>query len=328
VAYQYDADGRRVNESSGGASKQYLIDRMLPYGQVVLETDGAGDLNASFTYGLERISQNRGGVSHFYLADGQGSVRQLTDSVGAVSDTYLYTAFGEALASTGTTVNDFRYVGEQLDPNSGFYYNRARWMDPGTGRMLGADPYEGDPAAPFSLHRYLYANASPVTYSDPSGKLSLLDVAITVAFVSFTFEIGLHNAGVFFQRPPDDDGYITLPEANWQWKHGQGKPLHARLDKLHLDLISTSDFNPETGKYLVNFLNPADGFDFNEGAVFGRIWLRLLSGTDVVADPAYDDYDFDYDHLSHIPENFIGRQFGGSGTPFRIFIDGLAQLPE
>jgi YD repeat-containing protein len=127
VAYQYDADGRRVRETAGVAIKQYLIDRMLPYGQVVVE----------YSYGLERISQVRGGASHFYLADGQGSVRQLTDSIGAVSDTYLYSAFGETLASTGTTVNEFLYVGEQADPNSGFYYLRARWMDPASGRFPG-----------------------------------------------------------------------------------------------------------------------------------------------------------------------------------------------
>jgi RHS repeat-associated protein len=179
VSYEYDTDGRRVKETAGGAVKQYLIDRLLPYGQVVVETDGAGDLNAEYVYGLERMSQERGGVKSYYLADGQGSVRQLTDSVGNVTDTYDYTAFGEALASTGTTVNDFRYVGEQADPNSGFYYLRARWMDPKMGLFASVDPLKGQIGIPISQHRYLYARQSPVSFTDPTGLLFFSDLSIS-----------------------------------------------------------------------------------------------------------------------------------------------------
>jgi RHS repeat-associated protein len=58
-----------------------------------------------------------------------------------VTDTYDYTAFGEELAHTGTTVNPFRYVGESFDPNAGFYYLRARWYSPENGRFTSVDPY-------------------------------------------------------------------------------------------------------------------------------------------------------------------------------------------
>jgi RHS repeat-associated protein len=173
VKYVYDAEGRRVKETVGATVKQYLIDPLLPYGQVILETDGVGDLNSEYVYGLERISQRRSGTSRYFLADGQGSIRHLADSVGAVTDTHFYTAFGEDLYSSGSTLHDFKYVGEQLDPNSGFYYNRARWMDPSTGRLIGVDPEKGDPQAPVSLHRYIYANASPIGFSDPSGRFSI-----------------------------------------------------------------------------------------------------------------------------------------------------------
>ncbi len=184
VQYVYDADGRRAKETAGATVKQYLIDRQLPYGQVVLETDGAGNLNAQYVYGLERISQLRTGGARWYLTDGQGSVRALTDAAGSVTDAYDYTAFGEALASTGSSVNDFKYVGEQLDPNSGFYYNRARWMDPKVGRFASVDPFNGVLLDPMSLHRYLYANASPVSFKDPTGK-----AAFTLNEVMATFTI-------------------------------------------------------------------------------------------------------------------------------------------
>jgi|GEM_PF-5252252 len=127
VKYAYDADGQRVKESSGGSTKQYLIDPLLPYGQVIAQTDGSDALVAEYVYGLDRISQRRSGASRYFLADGQGSIRLLADSIGAVTDSNYYTAFGEDLYHSGSTVNDFKYVGEQVDGNSGFYYNRARW---------------------------------------------------------------------------------------------------------------------------------------------------------------------------------------------------------
>jgi RHS repeat-associated protein len=100
----------------------------------------------------------------------------LTDTAGTITDTYFYNAFGEELAKTGTTENEFRYVGEQWDPNAGFYYLRARWYDQSTGRFASVDPYAGDPQAPVSLHRYLYANVSPVSFRDPSGYTTLVEL--------------------------------------------------------------------------------------------------------------------------------------------------------
>ena len=56
-------------------------------------------------------SQNRSGVSSFYLYDSQGSVRNLASILGAITDTYIFTAFGVELLTSGSTVNPFRYIG-------------------------------------------------------------------------------------------------------------------------------------------------------------------------------------------------------------------------
>ena len=40
-------------------------------------------------------SQRRGTVSRFFGFDGQQNAPVLTDSTGAVTDSYVYTAFGE-----------------------------------------------------------------------------------------------------------------------------------------------------------------------------------------------------------------------------------------
>ena len=193
VSYAYDADGMRTSKTAGGVTTEYLIDKgklpascgciadnEWPLAQVLVETTGTGVV--TYTYGNGLIDQTRAGSgSHFYLADGQLSTRQLTNAAGSVTDTYTFDAFGVTLTSTGSTPNAYLYVGEQLDPNLGFYYLRARYYNQTTGRFLTTDPEEGNIFDPISLHRYLYANANPVDNRDPSGRGLLIEITFTNA---------------------------------------------------------------------------------------------------------------------------------------------------
>lgn len=81
----------------------------------------------------------------------------------------------------GAPKNGFRYVGEQADPNSGFYYLRARWMDPKIGRLASVDAWDGYEFAPFTLHRYSYAEQSPISLYDPSGNRTMVQVSTALA---------------------------------------------------------------------------------------------------------------------------------------------------
>src|SRR5262249_49084832 len=101
--------------------------------------------------------------------DGLGSLRRLTDTAGNITDSWSYTAFGELYGRTGTDPIPYAFAGEPLDPNSGFQYHRARWMDSRVGRFVGLDPLDGRVADPSSFHRYLYVSASPTNLIDPSG---------------------------------------------------------------------------------------------------------------------------------------------------------------
>ena len=118
--------------------------------------------------------------------DGHGSVRQLADSTGTVTDTYAYDAWGNLIDSTGTTPNSYLYCGEQLDSATGLYYLRARYMNPTTGTFTTMDTYQGSTFDPTLLHKYLYANANPVTYCDPSGYFGLHFCGI-ISFLHHSF---------------------------------------------------------------------------------------------------------------------------------------------
>jgi RHS repeat-associated protein len=103
----------------------------------------------------------------YFVLDGHGSVRAITDQNGAVTDTYGYDAFGNLIHSTGTTPNNYLFAGEQFDPDLGLYYNRARYLTTNTGRFWSMDIYQGDAESPQSLHKYLHALDSPVDRIDP-----------------------------------------------------------------------------------------------------------------------------------------------------------------
>lgn len=61
------------------------------------------------------------------------------------------------------------YTGEQIDPDLGMYYLRARYYQPATGRFWNMDSYEGSQGTPQSLHKYLYCHGNPINGVDPSG---------------------------------------------------------------------------------------------------------------------------------------------------------------
>jgi RHS repeat-associated protein len=147
----------------------------------VFEESVNGVVQRSYTYGLQRISENQqiqgAWTPSFYGYDGGGSVRQLTNTSAAVTDTYNYDAFGNLLNSTGSTPNNYLYRGEQFDKDLDLYYLRARYYNPATGRFLSRDPENGNPADPRTLHKYLYAGGDPIGRIDPRGREALLEYA-------------------------------------------------------------------------------------------------------------------------------------------------------
>jgi RHS repeat-associated protein len=184
VDYRYNADGIRVAEVVAGQETRFLVDANRSFAEVLEEYVPGAGTTVSYVYGNNLISQTRAGQQMFFLVDALGSTRLLTSATGVVTDRYTYDSFGQLVAHTGPTVNDYLFQGEQLDPNLGFYYLRARYDDVSTGRFLSADPYAGSAVRPDTLQRYLYAGNDPVNKVDPSGKFGLLDVSITIGIIA------------------------------------------------------------------------------------------------------------------------------------------------
>ncbi len=195
VTYAYDGDGNRIAKTVGGVTTNYLIDTNNPtgYAQVVEELQ-SGAVVKSFTYGHDLISQLCSAITancslSFYQYDGHGSVRQLTNASGSVTDAYDYDAFGNLVSRAGTTSNDYLYSGEQFDANLGFYYLRARYMNPASGRFLSTDVVEGNRFDPPTLHKYTYAENNPANLVDPRGEFSATESLASVVSSAISLSI-------------------------------------------------------------------------------------------------------------------------------------------
>lgn len=107
----------------------------------------------------------RSSATHYYSADGLGSVTSLTDGSGAVAASYTYDAFGNLAASTGSLTNPFRYTAREWDSEAGLYFYRARYYDESSGRFLSEDPIAFAAGPNF----YSYAWNVPTVLTDPTG---------------------------------------------------------------------------------------------------------------------------------------------------------------
>jgi RHS repeat-associated protein len=205
INISYDADGHRVAKNILDATAQsvsstsWLVDtnNLTGYAQVLEErfSPGPSPLAAGlapkvvvYTYGSSLISQavsvsSASSVFSYFSVDGHGSVRELTDASGNVTDRYDYDAFGNLTFKSGVTENAYRYSGEQYDADLGLYYNRARYLNTDSGRFWSMDSYQGGRGDPMSLHKYLYASANPMMFRDPSGHFSMVEIMQAVQAV-------------------------------------------------------------------------------------------------------------------------------------------------
>ena len=164
VQFSYDPFGRRIKKVSSAGTSIFVYDA----DNLIEETNSAGAVAARYSQTQnidEPLAMLRSGGTSYYQADGLWSITSLSNASGAISDTYTFDSFGRTSASTGTTVNPFRYTTRELDSETGLYFYRARYYDPSIGRFLSEDPLQFLPGENF----YRYVDNNPVFWRDASG---------------------------------------------------------------------------------------------------------------------------------------------------------------
>jgi len=164
TTFKYDPFGRRIQKSGPLGTTNYLYDGP----NSVEEVDSGGSVLARYVHDRavdQPLSELRSGTNEYYEVDGIGSVASLSNSAGVLGNTYTYDAFGKLTGSAGTFTNPFEYTGRDFDAETGLFYYRARYYDPGVGRFISEDPigFSG------GINQYAYVRNEPTTLVDPFG---------------------------------------------------------------------------------------------------------------------------------------------------------------
>jgi RHS repeat-associated protein len=156
ASFTYDATGRRMSRTNGGVTTSFLYDG----DEILLEKQGT-TTTATYTYGNALVRKD----GETPLFDGLGSERTVTNTTGAVQGTLTETAFGQSVASTGSSTDPYEFAatsGYRNDGDAGLMLVGARYYDAQTGIFISRDTYlDEDP--------YVYCDGDPVNELDPSG---------------------------------------------------------------------------------------------------------------------------------------------------------------
>ena len=173
--FMYNGDGLRVGRTGSHLNWKYVWDVAAGLPVILKETDSHNAIDGhgtdnTYVYGLDLISvTDRTGAQSYFQRDGLGSTANMTDGSGSTTATYAYDVFGAIRSESGTGpgANEWRFTGEQRDKQTSrqFYYLRARYYDPATGRFLSQDPIRAG-------HLYAYAENNPVNLVDRTGTVS------------------------------------------------------------------------------------------------------------------------------------------------------------
>ncbi len=136
---------------------------------------GADQPLATEVYPLGAAPTPGAGSQYYYHADGEGSIRLLTDANGQIANRYDYDSYGQRLnVIESLPLQPYGWKGREWIPGPNIYYNRARFYDPVLGRFMSQDPlgYEGGDS-----NLYSFAWNNPRNWNDPKGLSALSDAA-------------------------------------------------------------------------------------------------------------------------------------------------------
>jgi RHS repeat-associated protein len=195
LRFTYCALGNRIQKlHSTSDTTKYTFDGMY----VVCRFGNNDSLLSKYVYAngvlLARVDSSD--ARYYYHHDGLGSTMGITDTLRAISKSYLYDDFGDLWDSWGSVSNTYQYTGQEYDDEiqgTELYNLRARYYDPETDRFLSEDPelaakqdalinihykyceqssryYDMLKYNPQVLNRYLYVFNNPLNFSDITGR--------------------------------------------------------------------------------------------------------------------------------------------------------------
>jgi RHS repeat-associated protein len=160
--FTYDGGDRRVRivEKDGGATTR---DAQLIWDgtEIAEERLSTGEVNRFFTDG-----EQHNGTARYLTRDHLGSIREVTDSMGAVVTRNEYDPYGRLTRIGGTEDSRFGFTGHYVHGPSGLALAQFRAYDSNLGRWLSEDPIR----LMGGSNLYAYVDANPTGRIDPLGE--------------------------------------------------------------------------------------------------------------------------------------------------------------
>jgi RHS repeat-associated protein len=130
-------------------------------GKMVEERNSSGAITAQYF----RYGETIGGASCYWTRDYLGSIREMTNSAGAIVDQRMYDPYGRVNQIQGSIPSDFQYAGYYAHASSGLYLTLNRFYNSVLGRWLSRDPIGENGGT----NLYDYVGNCPISRNDPSG---------------------------------------------------------------------------------------------------------------------------------------------------------------
>ncbi len=115
------------------------------------------------------------GKQYYYHADGEGSIRLLTDANAQIANQYSYDSYGARLTTVESAPQPYGWKGLESLPNIPILFSRARLYAPQLGRFLSEDPL-GYGGGDTNLYSFAWNNAK--NWNDPTGMSGVESAAI------------------------------------------------------------------------------------------------------------------------------------------------------
>jgi RHS repeat-associated protein len=156
-------------ESCTGYSWCYI--QNYPSSSYQVKTDGTHtNTRKYYSFSGAVVAMSENGAVTWLLQDQVNSTTITANADGSLASEVRYSAFGEIRASTGTTVTDKKYTGQQQESEIGLDYYVSRFYDPTIAHFLQADSLIPQPGKSKAFDRYAYVSNNPIIFNDPSGK--------------------------------------------------------------------------------------------------------------------------------------------------------------
>ncbi|MCM3925656.1 RHS repeat-associated core domain-containing protein, partial [Frankia sp. AiPs1] len=174
TSYGYDGLGRLAVRNGtrliyGGLEREPVTDGTSAYSR-----DPDGDIiSAGLSSGnVATLTNTHGDLVAAFPTDGS-----------SLTENRAYDPFGTPIVAGSANLR-VGYQGSWTDPTTARVSAQARWYTPGTGSFASRDTADVPFTGAASANRYLYANANPLAYNDPTGYFSFGSVLSATASVA------------------------------------------------------------------------------------------------------------------------------------------------